>query len=112
MTGALIPPNSCSPAGFARVFKKYIDIVPGPLFRSTHGNILSHMPLAVDSSYMHLIGALKAAWKISAAMSEDDLELDLEGLEEPKWAHHTFRRTADKIARATMDQTGAIRRRI
>ena len=84
----------------------YLDVVPGPLFRATHGNVLSHMPLSVDSSYKHVIGALKEAWVISSKMEEDDLELDLEGLDAPKWAHHTFRRTADKIARDTLDATG------
>ena len=32
-------------------------------------------------------------------MSEVDTELDLDGLEKPKFAHHTMRRTADKWAR-------------
>ena len=76
-------------------FGAFLDTVPGPLFRATHGDVLSHMPLAVDSSYKHVIGALKEAWVISSKMKEDDLELDLEGLDAPKWAHHTFRRTAD-----------------
>ena len=40
-------------------------------------------------------------------MEEPDLELDLAGLEEPKWGHHSLRRTADKIARDTMAMTGA-----
>ena len=35
------------------------------------------------------------------------MDLDLEGLEEPKWAHHSFRRTADRLARASMQETGA-----
>ena len=87
----------------------YLDKVPGPLFRSTHGKVLTHMPLAVGSSYTHVIGALKSAWKISSQMEEDDLELDLAGLDEPKWGHHTFRRTADKMARATLDVTGAVK---
>ena len=87
-------------------FGTFLDIVPGPLFRATHGDVLSHMPLAVDSSYKHVIGALKEAWVISSKMKEDDLELDLEGLDAPKWAHHTFRRTADKIARDTLEETG------
>ena len=86
---------------------KYADAVPGPLLRSTYAKrLLTHMPLVPESSYTHLIGALKAAWEISSKMDEPDLELDLEGLEAPKWAHDTFRRTGDKIARATMDETG------
>ena len=86
---------------------RFVDTVPGPLIRSTHGKLLTHMPLAVESSYTHVIGALKEAWKISEAMPEVDTELDLEGLETPKWAHHSFRRTADRIARATKAETGA-----
>ena len=89
-------------AGLAR----FVDVVPGPLFRATHGRLLSHMPLAVDSSYTHLMGALRKAWDISSAMEEPDLELDLDGLDQPKWGHHTLRRTATKVARDTMDETG------
>ena len=91
-----------SSAGLGR----FIDQVPGPLLRASHGKLLTHMPIAVGSSYKHLIGALKGAWEISSAMEEPDLELDLEGLEKPKWAHHTFRRTSDRFARASMKETG------
>jgi hypothetical protein len=91
----------------AQGFGKFLDVVPGPLVRSTHGSLLTHMPLSVDSSYTHLIGALKRAWEISSKMPELDPELDLGGLEEPKWAHHSFRRFADKVARETMKLTGA-----
>ena len=91
----------------ARGLGNFLDIVPGPLFRATHGSRLSHMPLVTGSSYTHLIGALKRAWDLSSAMEEADEELDLDGLEKPKWGHQTFRRTADKIARATASQTGA-----
>ena len=38
---------------------------------------------------------------------DPDPELDLQGLEEPLWGHHSLRRFADTIARATMHQTGA-----
>ena len=91
-----------SSAGLGR----FIDQVPSPLLRASHGKLLTHMPIAVGSSYKHLIGALKGAWEISSAMEEPDLELDLEGLEKPKWAHHTFRRTSDRFARASMKETG------
>ena len=65
------------------------------------------MPLAPDSSYTHVIGALKRAYTISSRLDEPDLELDLEGLSSPKWAHHTFRCTSDRKARDTMAETGA-----
>ena len=40
----------------------FIDEVPGPLFRSTHGRLITHMPLTPDSSYTHAMGALKRAY--------------------------------------------------
>ena len=85
----------------------YADVVKGPLLRATHGRLLTHMPLAPDSSYTHIMGALRDAYLLSSEMEEPDLELDLAGLEEPKWGHHSLRRTADKIARDTMAMTGA-----
>ena len=84
----------------------YGDVVKGPLLRATHGRLLSHMPLAADSSYTHIMGALRDAWEASQAMPEPDLDLALEGLDKPKWGHHSFRRTADKWARAAMEETG------
>ena len=84
----------------------YVDKVPGPLLRATHGSVLTHMPLKAESSYTHLMGALKEAWNTSSRLEEPDEELDLEGLEKPKWGHHTFRRTADKFARQYMQETG------
>ena len=68
---------------------------------------MGHMPLTPDSSYTHVIGALKRAYRISSRLEEPDLEFDLEGLTSPKWAHHTFRRTADRMARDSAAETGA-----
>jgi hypothetical protein len=86
-------------------FSRFLDLVPGPLFRSTHGKLLTHMPLAIDSSYTHVIGALKKAYRFSSRMAEPEPDLDLEGLAVAKFAHHTFRRTSDKMARDTMEVT-------
>ena len=86
---------------------EFLNVVPGPLFRSTHGNLISHMPLAVDSSYTHVTGALKRAYDISLTYAERDPDLDLEGRSAPKWGHHTFRRTADKWAQAARAITKA-----
>ncbi len=88
-------------------FEKFLDVVPGPLIRSTHGKVLTHMPLAPDSSYTHCIGALRAAYKISKDMPEPDPDFDLEGRSTPKFAHHSYRRTSDKIARESQHLTGA-----
>jgi len=84
----------------------HVNVVPGPLLRATRGNLLTHMPLVPDSSYTHIMGALKDAYRISQAMEEPDLELDLEGLDEPKFGHHTCRRTGDKVARDSQEETG------
>ena len=86
---------------------KFLDVVPGPLIRASRGKAYTHMPLTTDSSYTHYIGAMKAAYKISDALEEHDPELDLEGRKAPKWAHHSSRRKSDKVARETMDDTGA-----
>ena len=85
----------------------HTDVVPGPLLRATRGHLLTHMPLAPDSSYTHMMAALRDAYAISQAMDEPDLQLDLEGLEKPKWGHHTLRRTGDKVARDSQEETGA-----
>ena len=49
---------------------------------------------------------MKRAYDSSSAMDEPGLELDLDGLEKPKWGHHTFRRTSDRFARESMGETG------
>ena len=36
----------------------------------------------------------------------NDPWLDLQGLDTPLWGHHSFRRCADTVARATMAKTG------
>ena len=85
----------------------FVDEVPGPLFRSTHGRLITHMPLTPDSSYTHAMGALKRAYTISLTYDDPDPDFDLEGHAEAKWGHHTWRRTSDKMAQATAKITGA-----
>ena len=46
------------------------------------------------------------AYELANATSADP-ELDLQGLAEPKWGHHSMRRGADTIARETRHITGA-----
>ena len=79
----------------------FVNVVGGPLLRATvkKGQGLAHMPLVPSSSYTHLIGALKSAYEISRQMDTPDLELDLNGMDTPKLAHHSFRRGSDKMAR-------------
>ena len=83
-------------------FGKYTTVVPGPLVRSTLGKVLTHMPLSTGSTYTHLVGAMNAAHAISEGMAEPDVELDLQGLDKPKWGNHSLRRHSDKVARESM----------
>ena len=85
-------------------FGKYTTMVPGPLIRSTLGKVLTHMPLSTGSTYTHLVGAMKAAYAISEKMTEPDVELDLQGLDKPKWGNHSLRRHSDKVARESMNK--------
>ena len=80
----------------------YLSVVPGPLVRVTLGKTLTHMPLATQSTYTHLLGATKAAYDISSKMPEPDMELDLQGREVPKFGNHSFRRHSDKVARESL----------
>ena len=80
-----------------------VYVVPGPLVRVTLGKTLTHMPLATKSTYTHLLGATKAAYDISCKMTEPDMELDLQGLEAPKFGNHSFRRHSDKVARESAE---------
>ena len=83
-------------------YERHVHIVPGPLIRSTLGSVLTHMPLTTKSTYTHLVGAMKLAFKMSNEMADVDLELDLQGLTEPKWGNHSLRRHSDKVARESL----------
>ena len=83
-------------------YGQVLSIVPGPFVRATLGKTLTHMPMATKSTYTHLLGATKAAYEISSKMNEPDLELDLQGLEQPKFGNHSFRRHSDKVARESL----------
>ena len=87
----------------ARGLASVVARVPGPLLRATEpgSGKLTHMPLQTESTYTHHIGALKAAYDISAKMEDPDLELELQGEERPHWANHSNRRFADRVARET-----------
>ena len=80
--------------------------VDASMTRATRGHLLTHMPLAPDSSYTHIMKAVRSAYEVSSQMDEPDPELDLDGLEEPKWGHHSMRRAADKKARDSAEEVG------
>ena len=92
--------------GFA---KEAAAIVPGPLIRATAGSVYNHMPFEPGSTYTLLHAVMEKAHKAlnDIGKSLSDSELDLQGLTEPKWGNHSWRRFCDKIARETMKETGA-----
>ena len=96
-------------AGLGEAF----SIVPGPLMRATHGKELgfAHMPLQPSTTYKMLHECLPRAFELANADGPDP-ELDLRGLAEPLWGHHSVRRGADTKARHTMHLTGATERDI
>jgi hypothetical protein len=85
-----------------------VAIVPGPLIRATshNGKVHSHMPWVPSSSYTALHAMMDEAHRL-ANLESPDPELDTQGLAQPLWGHHSDRRGADTIARATMSVTGA-----
>ena len=89
-------------------FGDWIEVVPGPLMRATHGRRLgyTHMPLDAGSTYQVLGQVMERAFEESNRNGPDP-ELDLQGFSEPLWGHHSFRRFADTVARQTMAVTGA-----
>lgn len=80
-------------------------VVPGPLIRATHGDSLSHMPLATGSTYTHLVKAMELAYEKSSQMETPDPELELQGLKEPHFGNHSLRRHGDRVARETKELT-------
>ena len=65
------------------------------------------MPLDPSTTYGTLHKLLDEAYALANPTGDPDPWLDLQGLDEPLWGHHSFRRCADSVARATMSQTGA-----
>ena len=88
-------------------------VVPGPLMRATHGKRLglAHMPLQPTASYDTIHSCWDEAYR-RANESSPDPELDLRGLSEPLWGHHSARRGADTVARQDRHLTGATEQEI
>ena len=84
-----------------------MDVSPGPLIRPATGKLWSHMPMAVDSTYTHLLGALKKAYRLSCDSGTPDAEFDLEGRTTPKFGQQTWRRTSDKMAKLSAKAIGS-----
>ena len=102
--------NALHAAGFTEAGR--LRVVPGPLFRSTHGaSGHTNMPLSISATYQPLHDLFDAAHAMANAVRPDP-ELDLRGLPKPLWGHHSDRRGADTVARQTMHLTGATERDI
>ena len=86
----------------------FVRVVEGPLLRSTDmgGDQLSHMPLDPSSTYETLHKIMDDAYELANPEGDPDPWLDMQGLESPLWGHHSFRRCADTVARATMARSG------
>ena len=82
--------------------RDHANIVAGPLVRATHGKMMSHMPLAVKSSYTHLVNGIEEAYEICVREGIVDPELDLAGQAEPTWGNHSLRRQADAAAQRAL----------
>lgn len=84
----------------------FVSVVMGPLLRSTDGAHVSHMPLDPSGTYKTLHKMLDDAYELANPESNPDPWLDLQGLDGPLWGHHSFRRGADTVARATRERSG------
>jgi hypothetical protein len=84
----------------------FVSLVDGPLMRSTDGGRISHMPLDPSTTYGTLHAVMDEAYELSNPEGDPDPWLDLQGLDSPLWGHHSWRRLADTLARATMARSG------
>jgi hypothetical protein len=88
-------------------YGEHTSIADGPLMRSTDGKIISHMAIDPSSTYGTLHKIMDEAYELANPPGDPDPWLDLQGLDTPLWGHHSWRRLADTVARATMDRSGA-----
>lgn len=79
-------------------FGRYTDVVAGPLFRSTFGHSLSHMPYQPKSTHVHLVPAMERAFEVVQSTGIPDVEYDKTQDPEPKFGNHSNRRHADRVA--------------
>ena len=80
-----------------------VHLVPSPFIRSTFGKRVSLMPLASGSTYdsvkKYLVKSALAA-NLDPADPDPDLGMSTDEIESAKWGTHSFRRSADRRARA------------
>ena len=90
----------------AKGFGRFTTVVEGPLFRATLGHKLTHMPYSPNSTHVHLIPAMRLAFKEARAANEPDPEYDQTTDPKPKFANHSNRRHADRVAMRNAKETG------
>ena len=83
-----------------------LHVIGGPFGRATQGASTTHMPIVPRSTAEVVVKAHQRAYVLANADSPD-LDLDLEGLDEPLWGDHSDRRGADTNARRSMGITEA-----
>ena len=96
-------------AGFAAMDasgRGCVSVVDGPLLRATDGSRISHMPVDPSTTYATWHKMFDEAYELANPEGDPDPWLDLQGLDEPLWGHHSLRRLADTVARVTMSRTG------
>ena len=89
--------------------ERFGDVVKGPLLRATAPGSprdLTHMPIKPGSTYTQVPQSLFKAWELNVKRGVVDDQLDLDGLEKPKFGHHANRRRADKTAQDSKEKTG------
>ena len=90
----------------AKGFGKFVGVAEGPLFRATLGSKLTHMPYSPNSTHVHLIPAMDLAFERVQATGQIDPEYEpIPGME-PKFANHSNRRHADRVAMRNAKTTG------
>jgi hypothetical protein len=87
-------------------FGKFMDVIPGPLIRATSGHRLTHMPYSPNSTHIHLTPAMMMAFTEVQSSGRVDPEYEpIEG-QDPKFANHSNRRHADRVAMRNAKTTG------
>jgi len=87
-------------------FGAYVDVVPGPLIRATHGHTLTHMPYSPKSTHVHIVPAMFEAHSRVVASGRPDPEYDLTPDLAPKFGNHSNRRHADRVAMRSAEKNG------
>ena len=87
-------------------YMKFVHVVEGPLIRATTGHQLTHMPYSPNSTHVHLMPAMQMAFDKVQVSGKADPEYDPIPGVKPKFANHSNRRHADRVAMRNAKITG------